>query len=271
MYLELEKGKGILSEENLFYKGDTSVIYRDKEFLYKIYLRPEPCIRQKLDILISNENLRDVGILPIRKIKTIDGSYGMVMRRVRESYTYLSYQKNKPSLDNVIDNMIILSDGLKRINNENIMFPDLHHNNILFDGKGYPWYIDFDDAVIGEYYSNHICHICRNIHEITTLDREYERNLMRHGNMDREALYILFLDYLLGIKVEELKKNDFLELLDRLSDYFPLEFIDTIKELKKLDPNDVSYQYYLGDYLKDESINKGCKVLRRNINEHNSF
>lgn len=271
MYLELEKGKGILSKENLFYEGDTSIIYREKELLYKIYLRQEPYIRQKLDILIANENLRDVGILPIKKIRTLDGSYGMVMRRIRESYTYLTYQRNNPSLDNLIKNMIILSDGLKRINNENIMFPDLHHNNILFDVKGKPWFIDFDDAVIGEYYSNHICCICRKMHEVETLGRDYEKKLMKYGNMDREALYILFLDYLLGINIEELNKNDYLNLVDYYSKYFPLEFIKSLIDLKKLDPNDISYQYYLGDYLKDERVVKGCKVLRRSINEHNSF
>lgn len=132
MYLICEEGKGPLSEENLWYDGGTAKLYLQDQLLYKIYEKPEPHRRAVLDILIQNHTLRDVGVLPKKKIKTTSEKYGLVMNYIDGSVTFRQYLKNKRvPLERMISILIILSDNLKRINQEGIHFSDLHHNNIL--------------------------------------------------------------------------------------------------------------------------------------------
>ena len=156
MYLELEEGKDILSHDKLWYSGETSKIYKNENLLYKIYLKNEPNRRAVLDKLISTTTIRDIGILPIQKIRTDLGKYGAVTRFMPKTLTFYQYSKKDYDIDEIINIFIMLSDSLKRINKENIKFSDLHHNNILIDRDNKPWYIDFDDAVVDDYSSNHI-------------------------------------------------------------------------------------------------------------------
>lgn len=271
MYLECEEGNGVLRKENIFYDGNTSTIYKNDNLLYKIYKKREPYKRSVLDILIANETLRTYGVLPNRKIRTNLNNYGMVMKYIPNTITFREYLKNyNILLDEMIDVMITLSDNLKIINSENIHFSDLHHNNILITKEKIPLYIDFDDAVVKEYGSTHISAIAYNIHEVANKSSQYEDDLIKYGNLDQESLFIMFFNYLLGISLEKKNKLEFYGIIKKLGDYFPTNFVEAIYSLKTTEIIK-PYKYYLGDFLKEDKVKIGCKILRRSINEYNSF
>lgn len=272
MYYSLEEGIGILNKNNLWYEGDTSTIFKDGNLLYKIYKKKEPFKRHVLDILIANENLRDIGVLPISKLITNKNQLGMIMRYIPHSVTFRKYlQYYDVTVDNFIDILITLSDNLKKINAENIHFSDLHHNNILIQENGMPLYIDFDDAVVRNYNSTHICCIAHTLHDVSNKSYQYEGDLIKYGNLDQECLFIMLLDYLLGTYVERKNLIDFKAMVTKLSNYFENDFLIAIDSLKSEGTNIIPYQYYVGDFLKDSKTREKCKSLRRNSYEYHRF
>ncbi len=262
----------VLNSKNLYYSGDTSRIYLYNNYLYKIYIKNEPFKRHVLDILINNETLRGVGVLPVKRIVTSEKQYGMVMRFIPDAITFRQYLKNNDvSVESMLKIMITLSDNLKLINKENIHFSDLHHNNILIDTNNKPIYIDFDDAVVGKYNSTHISAISYNLHDVKDKSYEYEGELIQYGNLDQECLFIMLFNYLLDIYLEKQSYEDFNLIVKWLRQYFPDDFIKAIKQLK-LVTNEVNpYQYYVGDFIKDPAIQKQCKKLRGDINAYHHF
>lgn len=271
MYLELTDGKGILNRENIWYEGDTSIIYKQGNLLYKIYLKREPHKREILDILVRNESLRKIGALPIQKIKVNTGNYGMVMRYIPNTKTYLKFSKTNFDIDNFLNLFITLSKNLKKIHEENIKFSDLHHNNILINDNFEPYFIDFDDAIVENYTSQHICCMCRFLHELEDKSHDFISHVIKDMNLDREALFIMFVDTLFNVEIEKMNEYEYYKFLDFISSSFPEHFINILESLKKNALLDIPYEYYLGDYLISEDIKKGCKVLRRNQYEYNSF
>lgn len=271
MYLELNNGEGILSEDNIWYEGDTSTIYKQEDLLYKIYLKKEPHKRHILDILIDNTSLREIGALPIQKIKVDNGYYGMVMRYIPNTRPFLKYSRSKNDVNDLINMFIVLSENLKKIHLENIKFSDLHHNNILLTQNLKPYFIDFDDAIVGEYSSQHICCMCHFLHELEGKDYDFISHVIKDMNLDREALIIMFINTLLGLEIEKLSEVEYYKLIDSLSKNFPNDFIKILEQLKKNALLDIPFEYYLGDYLVQEEVKEGCKILRRNQYEYNSF
>lgn len=270
MYLNFLEGEYPLLKENIWYTGDTSIIYKVDNMLYKMYLKKEPYKRYIMDILISNNNLRDIGALPIEKIKTNLGNYGITMEYIPNSITFWKYLKSKnPSTEDIINKLIILSDNLKRINKEDIHFSDLHHNNILIREDGYPIYIDFDDAVIKEYTSSHICCMAYYLHEVNLKPKRYKAELIQYGDLDKKSLLIMLLNFILNEEVEKKSYYDFKRMVEKLSDYFPNDFLTAIDKLKSESNIIIPYEYYVGDFLKHEAVKEGCKLLRRDRNGHN--
>ena len=270
MYLELEEGKNILSTENLWHKSETSEIYKYNDLLYKIYLKKEPNKRFILDELIKIENIRDIGIIPIQKIHTDTNKYGSVSRYKPNTQTLYSFLKKDCDIEFLIDLFIILSNNLKRINNEKIRFSDLHHNNILIDENNYPWYIDFDDAVVNNYFSNHISVMTYFLHELN-LDNSNKQYIIDNKNLDRESLVIMFMNAMLNIEIEKLSYYGYNNLLDKISIYLPSKFLVSLEKLKRYAVNDGMYEDYIGDFLADNEVKNGCKILRRIKYENNSF
>lgn len=266
MYLICEEGKGPLSEESLWYDGGTAKLYLQDQLLYKIYEKPEPHRRAVLDILIQNHTLRDVGVLPKKKIKTTSEKYGLVMNYIDGSVTFRQYLKNKRvPLERMISILIILSDNLKRINQEGIHFSDLHHNNILIKKDGYPLFIDFDDAVVEPYSSHHICRIAHELHEVKEKGFDYEGDLIRWGNLDRECLFIMLLDYLIDDYVERYSYSKFNALVKLFSTDFPEDFMGAISQLKTKGKEILPFPYFVGDFLKKPEVRKGCDRIRRRV------
>lgn len=135
MYIELESTSEIFQFDNLWYMGNSSVIYKEDDLLYKI-----------LDILISNNSLCDIGVLPIDKI-IIDGEfYGMIMKYIPNTKTFLSYSKGNIKIDDLIELFIVLSNNLRIIHNNNIKIPDFHHNNILLTEDLRPYIDSYQDS-----------------------------------------------------------------------------------------------------------------------------
>ena len=273
MYYKCEEGKGALHDGNLWFHSETSNIYKINDFLFKIYLKSEPHKRKILDKLIEIDDIRDIAGLPIRKIKTSDGRYGMIMQYISNTITlqqFLEQQKN--NLDTVLDIIITLSDNLKRINAEDIYFSDLHSNNILVNQKTYlPFYIDLDDATVKGYSSTHISTISHSLHEVESKGYEYEAKLIKYGNLDRESLFVILFNYLLGTQIENLSETDFAIFINSIKPYFPSDFITAIDSLKQTGLEVSPFQYYIGDYLKDKSIKQKCKELRGNLYGYNRF
>ena len=272
MYFQCSLGHGVLSNDNLYYSGDTSLIYLHNNLLYKVYLKKEPYKRKVLDILISKDNLRNIGVLPIKKLVTDTNQYGMIMHYIPNAVTFRKYlQNNHVSLDTMLNIMITLSDHLKLINKEKIHFSDLHHNNILIDEYHNPIYIDFDDAVVDGYNSTHICALAYNLHNVQDKSYEYEDKLINYGNLDQECLFIMLLNYLLDIYIEKQSYDNFNYIVKWLNKYFPSDFIKAIKALKTLGDEVIPYQYYVGDFIKDLDIKKQCKKLRGDLYAYHRF
>ena len=266
MYLICEEGKGPLAEKNLWYDGETAKLYLQGQLLYKIYEKPEPHRRAVLDILIQNHTLRDVGVLPKRKIKTTSGKYGLVMNYIEESVTFRQYLKNEQvPLEKMISILTILSDNLKRINQEGIHFSDLHHNNILIKKDCYPLFIDFDDAVVEPYSSHHICRIAHELHEVKKKGFDYEGNLIRWGDLDRECLFIMLLDYLVNDYVERYSYSKFDTLAKVFATAFPEDFIKAVRQLKTKGKEILPFPYFVGDFLRKPGVIKGCDRIRRRV------
>ena len=264
MYFICEEGKKPLSRENLWYDGGTAKLYLQDNLLYKIYEKQEPHRREILDILIKNDTLRNVGVLPKRKIKTTSGKYGFIMNYIDESVTFRQYLKNKNvSLENMISIISILSDNLKLINKEGIHFSDLHHNNILITKYGYPLYIDFDDAVVEPFSSHHICRISHELHDVKQKGFDYEGELIKNGNLDRECLFIMILDFLTDDYVERYTYEKFNCMADEFEKYLPSDFVEAIRQLKTNGLNVVPFQYFVGDFLKNPKAKEGCAIIKR--------
>lgn len=259
-YIDLIEGQGVLARKHLWCENKTSTIYKDGNFLYKIAIKSNEHYRNKLDLLLNNRDLNDVGALPIEKIRTNLGKYGLKMNYLNNTKTlWACLRENRINPEDMISIMIIASDNLKKINNRKIKFSDLHHNNILIDNNMNPYYIDFDDAVIEDYSSNHISCMSYDLHEVDKKSRSYRDQLIKDGNLDRENLFIIFLNYILKVNIEKKKFLEFQDLLDDLDQKFPDDFVQAISELKRYHSNEViPFNHYLGDYLKQDSIKKKC-------------
>lgn len=273
MYLICEEGKEPLSKKNLWYDGGTAKLYLQDKLLYKIYEKEEPHRREILDILIQNDTLREIGVLPKKKIKTTSGKYGMIMNYINESMTLREFLKDREvSLDDLMSILIILSDNLKLINKEGIHFSDLHHNNILIKKDGYPLFIDFDDAVVDPYNSHHICRISYELHDVKEKGFEYEGVLIQKGNLDRECLFIIFLNYLMNDYVERYSYKKYKDMMNILMEYLPGDFIDAIRQLKTKGMEIIPFPYFIGDFLKDSGVRKKCNILKGDwFYENNNF
>lgn len=272
MYIECMEGEGFLKKENLWYESNTSNIYKEDDLLYKIYTKEEPFRRQVLDILIANTSLRDIGVLPMQKIRTNLGNYGMVMQYIPKSITLRKYlESHQFSMDELMKLFIILSDNLKKIHAEDIHFSDLHHNNILISQNNIPLYIDFDDAVVKNYSSNHICCMVHSLHEVKSKGTAYKQELIRYGNLDMESLFVMFFNYILNAHIEYKNEKEFQIMVEGLSFYFPDELLIAVSALKNNSLDVIPYPYYIGDFLKNKNIRQSCKVLRRNVNGYNHF
>ena len=176
MYEVLKRSEGPLLEENLFYEGDTSIIYKVNNLLYKIYLKKEAHKKSILDYLIENyDELKGIAVPPKCKLK-LEDNYGMKMNYI-ESIDFLSYLRQGISADEMVRIIKILSTNLKKINKLDIHFPDLHHHNIIIDKNGYPLYIDLDDASVKNYASAHICIMGRTLHRVDDKGYDYEGEL----------------------------------------------------------------------------------------------
>ncbi len=255
MYEELEISKYPLIERNIFYRGDTSIIYKTGNILYKIYLKKEPHKRDILDYLINKYDLiSNIAVLPIKKLMVND-NFGMKMNYI-ESIDFLSYIKSDNfSIDEMIRILKILSDNLKKINKEHIHFSDLHHHNIIIDINNYPLYIDLDDACCDKFGSSHICVMSYRLHELQNKDYIYEDDLIRYGNLDCECLFLMLLDYIFNESIEKYDYVSFQRKISDLSTYIDGEFINLASKLKR-DDKEISYPYYVGDYLDEKTIRK---------------
>ena len=258
----ISKNSPIIRKNNLFYKGDTSLIYRYNDLLYKIYLKRDHYKRDTLDFLLDNyEKVLENGALPpLRKLKYQEKD-GIIMNYL-EGEDWLDVSR-KASPELFIYIIKILSTNLKELNKMGIKLTDLHHHNVLITKDNYPIYIDLDDANVKELGSKHISIKSYNLHSIGKKDYIFENNMIKYGNLDRECLFLMFLDYIFNRALETYTYDDYMEAIDTISDYFSKDLIMALKELKPKEDNIslIQYPYYLGDFLKDEesvikSLNK---------------
>ena len=154
-YEILTPSSRVLRKENLFFDGETSLIYKDKDLLYKLYLKKEPHRREYLDYLIEHyDSLKEYSIPPLSKLK-YENNYGMKMRYI-EGMDFYDYIRSNISPEEFIRILKILSKNLRRLNELNIIYTDLHHHNIIIRIEdNYPIYIDLDDTNINNQGSNH--------------------------------------------------------------------------------------------------------------------
>lgn len=253
MYEILKKGESPIIESNLFYEGDTSIIYKLGNELYKIYTKKEPFKRQVLDYLIKRKDIYgNIAVFPKAKLK-LEDNYGMKMDYI-ESTDLLSYMKQKSfSTNELIRILRIASSNLKQLNAEKIRFSDLHHHNIVIRKDGYPMFIDLDDAVVDTYPSYHIACMVRNLHEIGQRF-DYEDKLINEGNLDCECLYLMLLDYIFKEAIERNDRKTFIRKISELEPYTNKIFIETCKELKR-DETVIGFPHYVGDFLTEENAN----------------
>lgn len=253
MYEVLKRNEGPLLKENLFYEGDTSVIYKVNNLLYKIYLKKEAHKRSILDYLIENyDELKGIAVPPKCKLK-LEDNYGMKMNYI-ESTDFLSYLRQGISPDEMVRIIKILSTNLKKINKLDIHFPDLHHHNIIIDKNGYPLYIDLDDASVKQYASAHICVMGRTLHRVDDKGYDYEGELIASGDLDKECLVLMLLNYMSDCQMENKDYDSYCRYLERIKKYFDKDFIDLLYMLreneKSLEVN--KFPYYIGDYVHED-------------------
>ena len=265
MYIELEEGIDPVVDSKKFYTGDTSVIYKDDDLLYKIYLRQDPHKRHILDYLISiNDKLSDIASMPINKLK-LDNKYGMTMKYI-DSYGFYKYFLYDNDAEEYLRKMKILSDNLKTINSYDIVFTDLHHNNIVIDRQSNnPIFIDLDDARVKDYESRHICYLVWNLHNIKKKGHDYQKELLAKAYLDRESLALLTLNYLTKSEVEKLSYDDYQRKISEFEHDFNKDVINAFRELKiREDDNRIPlYKYYIGDYIDDEFKESYSKVRKK--------
>lgn len=260
-YTFLIEGQGTLSDDFLWRNTGSSKIYKNASLLYKIPTKNTKDYCNKLDFLLDVGGLKNVGALPIEKIKTNQDRFGFKMEYLPNTMTlWEGLRDNKISYKEFISIMVIASDNLKKINDEKIKFSDLHHNNILINKDTlYPYYIDFDDAVIGHYTSSHISCMSHSLHDLKNGSSVYRDRLIREGNLDRENLFIMFLNCILKTEIENKNFFEFQQFLDDLANWFPDYFVKIISELKRDSSKEIiPFKYYLGDYLKREEIKNKC-------------
>ena len=266
MYEIVDNNSEILDKNNLFYDSDTTLIYKLDNYLYKLYKKKEPHKRRILDYLIENyDNIKSYSIPPLNKLKYQD-NYGMKMHYL-DGIDFLDYSR-QVSPKEMVRQLKILSKNLKELNKLNIKLTDLHHHNVLVRKEdNYPLYIDLDDANINELGSCHISYKSFYLHDCGNKDHDYRRKLIRYGNLDRECLFLFFMDYIIHKPLEKLSEIEFKDSIDKyFYDYFDKDFINALKELKdKKDNNDIKkYPYYIDDYLNDEeSIVNSIKLIKR--------
>ena len=260
-YEELKVGDSPLVDEKLFRSGDSSIIYRDGIYLYKIYTRRERFYRQKLDYLLDHQKqLEGVAVPPISKLK-VDGSYGMKMKYL-EGEDFYQYINRCTDFDSFVRVLIELSNRLKVINKMDIHFSDLHHHNILLQGE-VPFYIDLDDSSIGDYGSTHISWISMHLHELKTKSYWYEDDLIKHGNLDRESLGVFLLDYLFKRAIEKYPYGDFQRVVSTLEHYVDSMLVDALSRLKNEECSlKTIYEDYVGDYLTPSNV-EGLKRYQK--------
>lgn len=270
MYEILQKDERPLLKENLFYEGDTSIIYKENNLLYKIYLRREAHKRSILDYLIENyEKLMEIAVPPKCKLK-LEDNFGMKMNYI-ESTDFLSYLRKGITPEEMTRIIKILSDNLKKINDLDIHFPDLHHHNIIIDKKGYPLYIDLDDATVKQYASAHICVMGRNLHRVEDKGYEYEGDLIKNGDLDKECLVLMLLNYMAGCQMENKDYDSYYKYIEKISKYFDNDFINLLYMLRENENNiEVNkFPYYIGDYIQEDFYKTLTKV-RREVKYENS-
>ena len=138
----------------------------------------------------------------------------------------------------------------------------MHHNNILLRPNGNPLIIDFDDAVVDKYTSIHSSYMAYCIHDIKSKGNLYKEEIIKNGNLDRENLFIILLDFLLNEKIEKKNIYEYYQMLDMLRTYFPDDFVNAISKLKTEGLEVIPYEYYIGDFLKGEEIKEGCVKVK---------
>ena len=252
LYKKLEFDVDPLTKENRFYEGDTSVIYKKDHYLYKVYTKSEPYRRQKLDYLLDHyDDLSAISTPPIEKLQVGD-FYGMKMKFL-EGIDFYKYVTGDLDVGRLIAVLRLLSSRLKMMNALDIHFSDLHHHNILIQNE-IPYYIDLDDASIGKYGSCHISCIARFLHELQDKSYEYEDDLIKYGNLDRESLGIFLLDFIFETHMERKSYDDFQRTILQLSPYIDSALMDVFSKLKNEESSLQSiYTDYLGDYLSTKN------------------
>ncbi len=271
MYEILKNNEKPLLKENLFYEGDTSVIYKANNLLYKIYLRKEKHKRSVLDYLIEHyDELKEISVPPKCKLK-LEDSFGMKMNYI-ESIDFLSYLRQGISPEEMVRIIKILSSNLKKINNLDIHFTDLHHHNIIIDKNGYPLYIDLDDASVKQYNSAHICVMGRTLHRVSNKGYNYEDDLIKNGDLDKECLVLMLLNYIADCQMENKDYDSYYRYLVRIKKYFDNDFINLLYKLREneesLEIN--KFPYYVGDFIEDDKFHEILVKVREDIKYENS-
>lgn len=264
MEKHFELDKYPFTNQNLFFSSDTSNIYKINDTLYKIYLKYDPYKNNAIDYLIKKrEYLEEISIPPSNKI-IVDNKLGIEMKYI-PSIDFLNYINNNIlNFDSIIEKIKILSDNLKIINRQHIHFSDLHHHNIIIDKNDYPIYIDLDDACCNGDGSNHICAMSHNLHELKNKSFELEDDLIKYGNLDCECLTLMLLDYILGYSIENKSYDEYHKIIDKISKYTNSNIINLFSNLKKIDDKDISFLYYVGDYLDNKTISE-LKILKKDL------
>ena len=257
-------GNKPLVQDNLFYEGSNALIYRDNDYLYKIYLNKKLYNKYGLKYLISNyDKLKDYAIIPTQIIK-VDRLNGIKMKYV-PSINLSKFMNNKDNLKVFIKIIKKLSDNLKILNKYGIHISDFHGDNILIDQNNNPLYVDLDEASINESGSMRICVMAYNLHNIAKKNNSYEEDLIRFGNLDRECLALIFINYITNSRVELLNYDQFQDYMDYLSYYFGENLISIIKKVKTNDNSMtiVPYEYYIGDYIQEDKLIETLKLTKR--------
>ena len=256
-YENLHFNRFPLESSALFVEGDTSIIYRQGDILYKVYTKSEPFRRQKLDYLLSvSDQLKFYSAPPLKKLR-VDDCFGMKMEYL-DGIDFLKYLSSNPNIDDVFRIIVELSNRLKIINGLDIHFSDLHHHNILIC-HDVPYYIDIDDASIKNFGSCHISYISHSLHELEGKSYEYEDDLIRYGNLDMESLSIFLLDFILHEYMEKKSYDEFQRIVQSMSSYISESLLDVFSRLKNQEKSLVTiYSDYIGDYL-DLNNREGIK------------
>ena len=122
------------------------------------------------------------------------------------------------------------------------------------------------------YNSHHICRISYELHDVKEKGFEYEGDLIQRGNLDRECLFIIFLDYLVNDYVERYSDEEFKDMINIFAAYLPVDFISAIRQLKTKGMEIMPFPYYIGDFFKDSEFKEKCNLLKGDwFYENNNF